>query len=238
MASPSATDRKRPIRSYVLRSGRLTDSQRKAIEQYWQDYVIDYEAQLIPLDSLFPQAAELVVEIGFGMGASLVQMAEQNPACNFLGIEVHRPGVGRVLREIAARGLSNLKLMCHDAGEVLEHCFRDESIDTVLIFFPDPWPKKRHSKRRLIQADFARLLQRKLKAGGTLHLATDWQAYAEHMIEVLECVAEFENCAGNSRCRQIPERPVTRFEQRGRRLGHEVRDLLFVKRDRPRASTI
>ena len=219
----------RPIRSYVIRSGRLTDAQRKAINQHWPHYVIDYKAQPLALQSLFPVASELLVEIGFGMGDSLLEMARNNPTSNFIGIEVHRPGIGKLLHGITEYGLSNLKVICHDATEVLENCFENESIDKILMLFPDPWPKKRHNKRRLIQGDFVDLLVRKLKCGGRLHLATDWEPYAEQMMSTLENVTALGNQNGPGRFWDQPERPVTKFEQRGQRLGHDVWDLLFAK---------
>lgn len=221
---------KRPIRSYVIRSGRLTDSQRRAIEDHWSDYVIDYSSAKLDWTTHFDQQKPLTVEIGFGMGDSLLEMASAETDRNFLGIEVHKPGVGKLIHGAQQAELSNLKLMCHDAVEVLEHCFEKESIERVLIFFPDPWHKKRHNKRRLIQPEFVSLLSSKLKPGGQLHLATDWEPYAEHMLEVLEQDSTFENQCGVGQYWEQPARPPTKFERRGKRLGHGVWDLLYQKK--------
>lgn len=223
-------DSNRPIRSYVIRSGRLTASQRKAIDQHWANYVIAYDNATLRLAEVLSDGPPLIVEIGFGMGDSLLQMTKDDPASNFIGIEVHRPGVGKLLHGIAQHRLTNLHIICHDAQEVLENCFDAGSMDKLLILFPDPWPKKRHHKRRLVQGEFIRLASSKLKTGGTIHLATDWQAYAEHMMEVLEGCDTLENASGNTCYWQQPERPATRFERRGRSLGHGVWDLLFRKR--------
>ncbi len=223
-------DSKRPVRSYVIRSGRLTDSQRKAVEAYWQEYVIDYDGDPLPLPELFQQRAELTVEIGFGMGDSLLEMAETQAGENFLGIEVHKPGVGKLLRGIHSKALTNLRIVCHDAVEVLAHGFQPESIDRVLLFFPDPWPKKKHHKRRIVQPDFVKLLVSRLKPGGHLHLATDWEPYAEHMVEVLEQAPLLLNTNGKGEFWDTPDRPPTKFEARGKRLGHGVWDLLYEKK--------
>ncbi|MCH7815831.1 MAG: tRNA (guanosine(46)-N7)-methyltransferase TrmB [Proteobacteria bacterium] len=229
MATQLESDSKRPIRSYVIRAGRLTVSQRRAIDLYWQRYVIDYAAEPLQLDSVFSTNTKLIVEIGFGMGDSLLHMARQDPASNFIGIDVHRPGVGKLLQGIAAHELGNLKIICHDAKEVMQHCFCAQSIDRLLILFPDPWPKKRHHKRRLVQSDFIALITKKLKAGAEVHLATDWQAYAEQMMEVMEATDELTNQMGSAQYWQEPHRPQTKFERRGMRLGHGVWDLLFSK---------
>ena len=219
----------RPIRSYVIRNGRLTASQRKAIESYWQDYGIEYGKGLLELDSVFQDKSDLVLEIGFGMGDSLLEMATVAPSLNFLGIEVHRPGIGKLLHGIARAKLKNLKVINHDAKEVLLNCVRDGSISKIQIFFPDPWHKKRHNKRRLIQDDFIGLLASKLKPNGQLHLATDWEPYAEHMLEVLNRCEVLQNNAGTSLYSSAGERPVTKFEKRGKKLGHRVSDLLYTK---------
>ena len=230
MTSSSKPDSNRPIRSYVIRSGRFTTSQRTAIEQHWVEYGIDYDAAPLPLEEIFPGGTRLIVEIGFGMGDSLLQMARAQPASSFIGIDVHRPGVGKLLHGIAEHGLTNLRIICHDAQEVLQHCFDSASIDRLLIFFPDPWPKKRHHKRRLLQSGFAELASAKLKAGGTIHLATDWQAYAEHMMDVLEGIDMLENAEGSNCYWECPIRSATKFFRRGQKLGHDVWDLLFRKR--------
>lgn len=220
---------RRPVRSYVIRSGRLTGGQRRAIEQYSPRYVIEFEPGRLDMRRLFPLAQPLTVEIGFGSGESLLQMAREQPHINFLGIDVYRPGVGRLLQGIVEHDLTNLRLICHDAVEVFSANMAEESVDRVLMLFPDPWPRKRHHKRRLVQPDFMRLVQSRLRPGGEVHLATDWPPYLEHMLEVMERIPGFSNRFGENACWENPERPLTRFELRGRRLGHEVRDLLYRK---------
>lgn len=229
MTTSKSDDSHRPIRSYVIRGGRLTDSQRKAIDQHWQEYVIDYQQQSLPWDELFPQPAPLTVEIGFGMGDSLLAMAEADPATNFLGIEVHKPGVGKLIHGLVEKQLSNVRIMCHDATEVVQHCMENGAIDRFLIFFPDPWHKKRHHKRRLIQAPLISLLANRLHKGGSIHLATDWQNYAEHMLDVMEAEPTLSNANGPNQYWPNPNRPETKFERRGQRLGHGVWDLLYKK---------
>ena len=227
MSTSNQTDARRPIRSYVIRSGRLTDSQRLAIDQHWGEFVIATDNQLLPLDDLFPQPGRLVVEIGFGMGDSLLEMAQQDPGSNFIGIEVHRPGVGKLLHGIVEHQLTNLKIISYDATEVLASCFPPASIDKIMIFFPDPWPKKKHQKRRIVQPAFMALLRDRLKPGGEIHLATDWQEYAEYMVEVMESVPGLSNRIGAGQYWENPLRPGTKFERRGKRLGHGVWDLLY-----------
>ena len=219
----------RPIRSFVLRASRATDSQRKALEQHWDTHLIPFEAGPLDLKKHFTESRPLTVEIGFGMGDSLLKMAQADPQSNFLGIEVHRPGIGKLLNGIAQNDLQNLKIMCHDATEIIANCFNLQSIERLLIFFPDPWPKKRHHKRRIIQAEFVELLATRLAEGGLLHLATDWEAYALHMMKVLENEPSLINCSGAGNYCDMPARPETKFEQRGRRLGHGVWDLVFEK---------
>lgn len=217
----------RPIRSYVIRSGRLTNAQRKAIDSYWAEHVVEFKNERIDPGSIFPLPQKLTVEIGFGMGDSLLEMAKLNPDLNFLGIEVHQAGVGKLLNGIAENQLTNLKIICHDAKEVLQSGLPDHCIDRLLLFFPDPWHKKRHNKRRLVQAEFLELLLKKLIPGADIHFATDWQPYAEHMLEVLQDNTEIENTKGENGYWLEPDRPVTKFERRGKRLGHGVWDLLF-----------
>ncbi|MFM1897633.1 MAG: hypothetical protein RLZZ385_2707 [Pseudomonadota bacterium] len=219
----------RPIRSYVLRSGRLTDAQAKAIAEHWQDFVVPFNGSPLNLQDLFPQSAPLIVEIGFGMGESLLAMAQADPHRNYLGIEVHRPGVGKLLLGISAAGISNLRIINHDAKEVMEKGIAADSLAGVQIYFPDPWHKKKHNKRRLIQPDFVALLAARLQPGGFLHLATDWQPYAEHMLEVLNACPDLHNRAGNAGYMTDTGRPLTKFERRGQRLGHGVWDLVFDK---------
>ncbi len=222
-----ATENKRPIRSYVIRSGRLTDAQRTAIESHWDEYVVEFTGKPIDLAALFPEPRKLTVEIGFGMGDSLLEMAKNSPEQNFIGIEVHQPGVGKLLKGIAENEITNLKLICHDAAEILQTGLPDNCIDRLLLFFPDPWHKKRHNKRRLVQPEFLELLLKKLNGAAELHFATDWKAYAEHMMEVLEDNPRLENVLGPQNYWPNPERPVTKFEKRGQRLGHGVWDLRF-----------
>jgi tRNA (guanine-N7-)-methyltransferase len=220
-------ENKRPIRSYVIRSGRLTDAQRKAIENYWGKYVVEFKGEVLDPAVLFEKPQKLTVEIGFGMGDSLLEMAKNSPEQNFLGIEVHQPGVGKLLNGIAENELTNIKLICHDAREILETGLPENCIDRLLLFFPDPWHKKRHNKRRLVQPEFIELLLKKLSPDALLHFATDWQAYAEHMMEILEANSSLENVMGAQNYWPDPDRPVTKFEKRGQRLGHGVWDLKF-----------
>lgn len=220
-------DKNRPIRSYVLRSGRLTDSQRNALDTHWDKHVIDYDGKQLQLGEIFTNNNPVTLEIGFGMGGSLLQMALDQPSRNFVGIEVHKPGVGKILQGIADAEITNLKIICHDAKEVLANSLADNSIDRLQLFFPDPWPKKKHNKRRIVQTEFIRSFLAKIRSGGHIHLATDWQAYAEHMMEVMSAIPEIENTAGKGKYWDNPERPVTKFETRGIRLGHGVWDLLF-----------
>jgi tRNA (guanine-N7-)-methyltransferase len=219
----------REIRSFVRREGRITRSQQRALDELWPRYGLE-AGQRLDLDRLFGRRAARTLEIGFGNGDSLAAMAEQEPGTDFIGIEVHRPGVGHLLLELERRGLNNVRIICDDAVQVLMHCLQDESLDRVLLFFPDPWPKKRHHKRRIVQPAFIELLARKLKTGGILHMATDWEDYAGHMLAVMDQTETFRNCAGPGHYARRPAwRPVTRFEQRGQRLGHGVWDLLFEK---------
>ncbi len=220
----------RPIRSFVVRGGRLTASQQEALDHWWPLYGIDDTHARIDPMVLFGRHAPLTLEIGFGMGQSLVEQAELHPERDFIGIEVHRPGVGKLLREIHERDLHNLRVYCHDATEILDRCVPERSLDTVQVFFPDPWHKKKHHKRRLIQPAFVRQLTTRLKPGGLLHLATDWTHYAEHMMEVLSAEPTLENTAGAGQYAHDTGRPETKFERRGERLGHPVFDLVFARR--------
>jgi len=218
----------RPIRSFVRREGRMTDAQRRNLDALWPRYGIDPEAGPLDLDTLFGRRAPRMLEIGFGMGDALFEMAMRHPEHDHLGIEVHRPGVGRLLGKLEESGLRNVRVICHDAVEALQTLIPDDSLDAVYLFFPDPWPKKRHHKRRIVQPAFVALLARKLKPGGLLHMATDWEDYAQHMMTVLSEAPEFTNTAGPGAFTPRPEaRPVTKFERRGERLGHQVWDLVF-----------
>jgi len=218
------------IRSFVRREGKLTRGQARALETLWPRYGIDYQPRILPFEALFANAAPVVLEIGFGNGDALLSSARQHPELNHLGIEVHRPGVGSLLLRTEQEALTNLRVMRHDAVDVIERCIADGSLAEVRIFFPDPWPKKRHHKRRLIQAAFIRMLSQRLANGGRLHLATDWEEYARQMLQVLSAESALKNSAPDMGFAPRPEsRPQTRFEQRGQRLGHGVWDLLFVR---------
>jgi len=225
------TERPRRIRSFVLRSGRATRSQKRALETAWPRYGLEREAGALEVEAAFGRRAPLVLEIGFGMGQSLAAMAAANPGVDYLGIEVHRPGVGSLLHAMEEERIENIRIYRDDAVPVLEECIGDGSLHGVQIFFPDPWHKKRHRKRRLIQAPFVALLSRKLRPGGFLHLATDWEDYAEQMLEVLSADPELINTAPDAGyCPRPEHRPLTRFEQRGLQLGHEVWDLAFERK--------
>ncbi len=222
---------KRIIRSFVLRQGRSTPSQKRAFEQHWNQYGLAYTGEKKDFARIFPNAGELVMEIGFGNGEQLAFAAEQEPQRNFIGIEVHPPGVGRALNSVAENTLGNVRLYQHDAVEVLNNEIEDASLAEARIYFPDPWHKKRHHKRRIIQPDFVRMLCRKLKPGGRLHLATDWQEYVEHMWEVCDAEPLLQNSAGPQGAIARPAwRRQTHFETRGRKLGHDVWDLLYIRR--------
>ncbi|HXS28729.1 MAG TPA: tRNA (guanosine(46)-N7)-methyltransferase TrmB [Steroidobacteraceae bacterium] len=225
----------RTIRSFVIRAGRLTDAQRRALDELWPRYGVEFDARPLDLDALFGRHAARVVEIGFGNGEHLAALAARQPERDFLGIEVHPPGIGRLLLALDASGLRNVRVSGHDAVEVFETQIPTESLDEVQILFPDPWHKKRHHKRRLLQAPFAECVARRLKPGGMLLLATDWQPYAEHMQQVLDACALLENAVpGGGFLERTPghtrERAPTRFERRGERLGHDIRELLYRRR--------
>ena len=208
----------------------MTDSQQKAWETQFSRYGLSLGAGRLDWSREFGAGRQRILEIGFGMGDSLAAMAEADATAAFVGIEVHRPGVGRLLSEIDRLGLENLKVYAEDAVEVLERVIASESLDRIQIYFPDPWHKKRHHKRRLIQPEFVSLLSDRLTTGGKLHLATDWQPYAEHMLEVLDANATLRNDAGAGHYSSKPSwRPETKFERRGQRLGHGVWDLLYSK---------
>jgi tRNA (guanine-N7-)-methyltransferase len=224
----SSSENRRTVRSFVLRAGRITVAQRRALEELSPRYLIDAAGPL-DLDAIFGRHAPHIVEIGFGHGENLIALARAAPEKDFLGIEVHTPGVGKLMLEAAAAGLTNVRIVCRDAVEVLTQQLADRSCEEILVFFPDPWPKKRHHKRRLIQAPFVELATRKLRPGGVLRLATDWQDYAEQMLAVLGTATALENLApaGAGYCERPATRPATHFERRGTRLGHGVWDLAF-----------
>jgi len=221
------------IHSFVRRAGRMTHAQRRALATLWGRFGVD--VSIAPLDpaTLFERRAPLVLEIGFGDGESLAVMASADPMVNYLGMEVHRPGIGHLLLRAEALALTNLRIMYADAVGVLERQTPDECLDRAQIFFPDPWPKARHQKRRLIQAPFVTLLVQKLKPGGQLHIATDCEDYAYSILKLLKATPELVNQAeGDGFAPRPVYRPLTRFEQRGWRLGYTIRDILFARRDR------
>lgn len=220
----------RAIRSFVTRAGRTTPAQQRALDTLWPKYGIEHRTEPLALRALFGREAPCTLEVGFGNGENLLSLALAHPERDFLGIEVHRPGVGRLLLALEERGLRNVRVICHDAVEVLEKQLTAGSLAEILVLFPDPWPKKRHHKRRLIQAPFVELLTRALGSDGRLRVATDWQPYALEILSVLEAAPGLRNFAGIGRFAARPvERPPTRFEQRGARLGHEVWDLDFAR---------
>jgi tRNA (guanine-N7-)-methyltransferase len=224
--SPVAT--RRGVRSFVLRQGRMTEGQRKAYERSWSKYGLTRDDGVIDPLQVFRRNAVLNLEIGFGMGKSLADMAEAAPEQDFIGVEVHLPGVGALLKEVEDRGLSNVRVYNIDANDVIDLCLPDACLDRVMVFFPDPWHKKKHNKRRLIQSEFVQRVRHKLRVGGIFHLATDWENYAEHMMELMADSEGFANAQGIDEFSPRPDdRPITKFEQRGERLGHGVWDLLF-----------
>ncbi len=229
MPGPETPDRRRrPIRSYVLRQGRLTDAQKRALEELWPAYGIDPGNGPIDAGRLLGRRTALIVEIGFGDGEATWRMARDEPGTDFIGIEVHQPGVGHLFRKLEAEGIDNVRVACTDAVEFLRDRLPDTCLAGVRIWFPDPWPKKRHHKRRIIQPALVDLLARRMAPGAILHVATDWQPYADHILEVMAGAAGFENLSpAGDYCAKPDWRPETKYERRGQRLGHEVRDLLF-----------
>ena len=227
--SADAPLHRRGIKSYVLRAGRMTTAQTRGLEDVWPRLGLSLEDGRLDLDTLFGRRAPRVVEVGFGMGASLIEQAESHPETDYIGIEVHAPGVGKLLDEADKRGLANLRVYREDALAVLEQCLPEASLDSVQLFFPDPWPKKKHHKRRIVQPAFVELVRTRLKPGGTLHMATDWEAYAEWMAEVMAEAPGYANTAEADSAPYVPRpdyRPLTKFEVRGERLGHGVWDLV------------
>ncbi len=228
--SANSSPPRRRVRSFVRRAGRITPAQRRALEAHWPRFGLDAAAQPLDLDALFGRHAPRVLEIGFGNGEALLTLATAHPERDFIGIEVHEPGVGHALLRAADLDLQNLRISRDDAVDVLARQLPDASIAEALVFFPDPWPKSRHHKRRLIQPAFVALLAGKLEPGGVLRVATDWENYAEQILEVLTRCAALTNCAERGGCvPRPPSRPSTRFELRGRRLGHDVWDFAFKR---------
>jgi tRNA (guanine-N7-)-methyltransferase len=228
----SAPEYMRRIRSFVLREGRMTPAQQRAFDEHWARYGIDYRGDGAAHDfsASFGRQAPLVLEIGFGNGEALAWASEHDQTRDFIGVEVHGPGVGRLMNALAAREANNVRLYRHDAVEVLQHEIAPDTLAEARIWFPDPWHKKRHNKRRLIQPEFVALLASRMAPNGLLHLATDWQAYAEHMLEVMEAAPGWRNQLGPGQYAEKPEwRIETHFERRGLKLGHGVWDLLYRK---------
>ncbi|MCK0154667.1 tRNA (guanosine(46)-N7)-methyltransferase TrmB [Alcanivorax sp. S6407] len=220
----------RKVRSFVLREGRLTTGQRNALDKLWPTFGLERDQGPLDPQTVFGRDADRVLEIGYGMGQSLAAMAKADPEKDFIGIEVHRPGVGALLMEIEQQALTNLRSYCDDAVEILELCIPDNSLARVQLYFPDPWHKKKHHKRRIVQPAWVQRVHQKLKPGGVLHMATDWENYSEHMMEVMNAAEGFTNLAGAGQFSPRPDwRPETKFERRGERLGHGVWDLLFEK---------
>ena len=219
---------RRSIRSFVVRAGRMTVAQERAWRDLWPVFGIEQGAGLLDFPAVFGRAAPVTFEIGFGNGDSLVALALAHPERNFVGLEVHRPGVGHLMLRCEEEHVGNVRIVCHDAVEILQQRVADATLDEVLLYFPDPWPKKRHHKRRIVQPAFVELVARKLKPGGVFRMATDWQPYAEHMLETAGRCALLRNESTTGDYLPRPEsRPVTKFEQRGHRLGHGVWDLAF-----------
>ncbi len=220
---------RRSIRSYVLRQGRVTAAQASAVERLLPVYGIAFSPAPLDLEQAFGRRAPKILEIGFGMGETTAAIAAAHPECDYLGIEVHTPGVGALLRRVDALGLTNVRVIQHDAVEVVERMIAPGALDGVHVFFPDPWPKKRHHKRRLLQPGFVHLLATRMKPGAYLHAATDWEDYAAQMLEVLSAEPLLANTATGFAPRP-DSRPLTKFETRGARLGHGVWDLVFRRR--------
>ncbi|TDQ37034.1 tRNA (guanosine(46)-N7)-methyltransferase TrmB [Thiopseudomonas denitrificans] len=215
-----------------MRAGRMTPGQQRGLDDGWPRFGLELETGPVDPASLFGRVAPLTFEIGFGMGQSLLEMAGAAPDQDFIGVEVHRPGVGALLNGLLKQELDNVRVYSCDALDVLRQCIADSSLDRVLLYFPDPWHKSRHHKRRIVNENFAALVRQKLKPGGILHMATDWEPYAEHMLEVMQQAPGYTNLSASDSWVERPsERPVTKFERRGERLGHGVWDLKFARRD-------
>jgi tRNA (guanine-N7-)-methyltransferase len=221
----------RRVRSFVRRDSRITDAQKEALQECWPQFGLQIEKGFLDFSRVFQREAKRILEIGFGSGVSLLEMAKLHPDQDFVGIETHQPGIGTLLLGMEREQVKNIRIYYADAVEVLGKCIPENSLDVVQIFFPDPWPKRKHHKRRLIQPEFVNLIVSKLKQGGTLHLATDWEHYAMHMMAVLSETKTLINLAGaNQFAERSTQRPVvTKFEQRGVRRGHQTWDLQFAK---------
>jgi len=222
--------KQKSIRSFVIRGGRITESQKKAFDTWWPSMGLSLFDGMIEPKDVFEREAEVVLEVGFGMGDSLVDMAIAAPDTNFIGIEVHPPGVGRLINRAGTEGVTNLRCYMADANDVIDDCIPDASIDRFQLFFPDPWHKKKHHKRRIVQPEFIQRLRSKIKIGGHFHMATDWQPYAEDMLEKMQAAEGFENIATDGDYVPHPDyRPNTKFEKRGENLGHGVWDIIFER---------
>jgi len=225
------TINRRPIKSFVLRQGRVTSAQQQALDNHWPAYGVDFSEQVLCFNELFKNENEVVVEIGFGNGESLLQQAKNQPKTNFIGIEVHGPGVGHLIHLANGENIHNIRIIRFDAIDVLEHQIADCSLQQLQLFFPDPWHKKRHQKRRIISPDFIQLVAKKLKPGGLFHMATDWQHYARQMLIEMDATTDFINTSGTGNySTNQGSRCESKFERRGRKLGHGVWDLIYEKR--------
>jgi len=221
----------RTIKSFIKREGRLTPGQQRALESLWPQFGIDFSEQEIDFEKTFGRTAETVLEIGFGNGESLWKMAQADADRNYIGIEVHRPGVGHLLQLIEQSGINNLRIISHDAVDVINYQIAENSLHKAQLFFPDPWHKKKHHKRRIVQDEFVNMLAQKINSDGVFHLATDWEHYAEHMLEVMNRNQSFINLADDNTFVPKPDyRPTTKFEIRGQKLGHGVWDRLYKKK--------
>lgn len=221
---------KRKVRSFVLRTGRLSDYQRQMMNDNWAFYGLEHQHQPFDFAKIYGNSNPVILEIGFGMGKSLVEMALANPDKNYLGIEVHTPGVGACIAYALEKQVKNLRVICHDATEILRDSIADHSLGGLQLFFPDPWHKAKHHKRRIVQPAFLQMISQKLVSGGFVHMATDWQNYAEQMLDVLQSAGDFSNTSASNDYIPRPDfRPLTKFEQRGQKLGHGVWDLYFIK---------
>ncbi len=228
--APTDAPKEFRIKSFALRQGRLSQGQQKAIDEFWPVFGLDLNNKLLDFTATFGREAPTIVEIGFGMGTSLAAMAEANPQNNYIGIEVHRPGIGALLKLLGEKGLTNVRVYNEDAIEVLAQCIPKASLAGLYLFFPDPWHKKRHNKRRILQPEFAQTVASHLVLGGHFHMATDWEHYAEQMMEVMSDAPNYRNTVGDQAYTPRPDyRPLTKFEQRGHRLGHGVWDLIFER---------
>ncbi|MCY3769107.1 MAG: tRNA (guanosine(46)-N7)-methyltransferase TrmB [Gammaproteobacteria bacterium] len=231
MSQPDSA--RRPIRSFSIRGGRITPAQQRALDTLMPVYGLDlsdYGRRTVDFEEVFGRSGPVIVEIGFGNGDALLEMAQCHPQCDFIGVEVHRPGVGHLLLHLEQRGIANVRVFCADAIGVLETAIGDGTLDKVCLYFPDPWPKKKHHKRRILQPGFIEQTARKLKSGGIFHFATDWQDYAEEALCRLDHSPYFENLAGKGNFSVRPgDRPLTKFEQRGRKLNHGIWDLVMSR---------